>query len=195
VENLPRDGRCVLVANHASYLDVYVLVAALPGPFSFVAKAELADSAILRLFLNRIRTEFVDRFDKVQGVADARRLVQAAGQGRTLLFFPEGTFTRMPGLLPFHMGAFLTAVDARVPVVPVVIRGTRSILRADSSLPRRGAIAVRIGEPLQPRVPDSEAADPWPAAIRLRDVARAYVLKHSGEPDLAHEKVVPQLPQ
>jgi acyl carrier protein len=195
VQNVPRDGRCVLVANHASYLDVYVLVAALPGPFSFVAKAELAASPILRLFLRRIRTEFVDRFDKVQGVADAGRLVQAAGQGRTLLFFPEGTFTRMPGLLPFHMGAFLTAVDARVPVVPVVIRGTRSILRADSSLPRRGAIAVRVGKPLQPEAPDSEAAEPWPAAVRLRDAARAYVLKHSGEPDLAHEKIVPQLPQ
>jgi hypothetical protein len=66
-------------------------------------------------------------------VADARRTVQTVQADRSLVFFPEGTFTRMPGLLPFHMGAFVAAAEAGVPVVPVTIRGTRSLLRAGES--------------------------------------------------------------
>ena len=57
-----------------------------------------------------------------------------------LAWFPEGTFTRMPGLLAFHLGAFEVACQAGVPIVPVAIRGTRSILRVGpvASKTRRG---------------------------------------------------------
>jgi len=71
------------------------------------------------------------------------------------------------------------AAEAGVPIVPVTIRGTRSILRPDQWFPRRGTVAVTIGTPAPP-----EGAD-WAAAIRLRDAARAEILRHCGEPDLA----------
>ena len=182
LEHLPGQQACVIVTNHASYLDGVVLVAALPVTFSFVAKAELDRQFIPRRFLRRIGALFVERFDKQRGVADARRTVQTVQAGRSLLFFPEGTFTRMPGLLPFHMGAFVAAAEAAVPVVPVTIRGTRSLLRGDSRFPRRGVVRVIVSEPILP-----EEGTDWAAAVKLRDAARAALLACLVEPDLAEE--------
>jgi 1-acyl-sn-glycerol-3-phosphate acyltransferase len=188
-ENLPRGRPCVVVSNHASYIDSYVLVAAVPLELSFVAKGELAASRINRLFLKRIQAEFVERFDKQKGIDDARRIAAAARKGRSPMFFAEGTFTRVPGLLPFHMGAFLAAAEAGIPVVPVAIRGTRSILLDDTWFPRRGAITVTIGRPLEPEGTDGgSASDLWKSALKLRDAAREHILRYCGEPDLSHEK-------
>ncbi|MHB1143217.1 MAG: AMP-binding protein [Sulfuricaulis sp.] len=178
IENLPR-GPCVIVANHASYLDGIILTAVLPGTFSFVAKREFAAHPVARVFLRHIGAEYVERFDLARGAEDARLLARTAQRGQRLVFFPEGTFTRSTGLLPFHLGAFIAAAEAGVPVVPVTIRGTRSILRDGQWLPRRGTIGVTVGPALQP-----EGSD-WPAAVALRDAARAEILRHCGEPDLA----------
>ncbi len=194
VEGLDRlpDGKqpCVFVANHASYLDGPLLVAALARPFSFVAKIELAGQAIAGTFLRRIDTEFVERFDVKQGAEDASHLFALAKGGRSLLFFPEGTFSRNPGLLPFRLGAFLAAAEAGLPVVPVAIRGTRAILRADATLLRRGSISVTVGEPIWPQaarpVKDNAEKQPdnWAAALALREQARAFIARHAGEPTL-----------
>ena len=190
LEHLPPPGRaCILVANHASYLDGYVLVTALPREFSFVAKVEFKQSFIIRIFLRRIQAEFVERFDKQKGISDARHVAGTLRAGRSLLFFPEGTFTRRPGLLRFFLGAFVAAVEAGAPVVPIAIRGTRSMLRSDSWFPRRGAISVTVGEPLDPReIKAGAKIDDWTLALKLRDLAREEILRHSGEPDLAHER-------
>jgi 1-acyl-sn-glycerol-3-phosphate acyltransferase len=109
--------------------------------------------------------------------ADA--LAGAARAGRSLVIFPEGTLTRNAGLAPFRAGAFQAAAQAGVPVVPVALRGVRSVLRDGTWYARRAPIAVTIGEAV---VPDGED---WAAALRLRDRARADILQHCGEPDLA----------
>jgi len=179
IELLP-SGSCVLVANHASYLDGIVLAAALPHPVVFVAKSELQSQFVARVYLQRLGAVFVERFDPGRGSADARRLAELARAGGRLAFFPEGTFERMPGLAPFHMGAFVAAAEAGVPVVPLAIRGTRGMLRPDHWFPRRGAIRVTVGKPLQPQGSD------WAAALELRDAAREEILRHCGEPDLSH---------
>jgi len=175
VENLPRGAPHVLVANHASYLDGMVLVAALPAPCRFVAKRELSQSLVSRVYLRRLGAEFVERFSPQQSVADADRLADRARAGSPLAVFPEGTFRRAPGLLAFHLGAFAAAVQARV---PVAIRGSRSVLAAGQWLARRHAIVVTIGVPIA--VP-GEVTDPFAEAVALRDLARSAVLPHLGE--------------
>lgn len=184
LEHLPRGQACVIVVNHASYLDGVILVAALPSAVAFVAKAELDQQFFARRFLRRIGALFVERFDKQQSVADAQRAAQAVQAGRSLLYFPEGTFTRMPGLLPFHMGAFFAASQAGVPVVPVVIRGTRSLLRAGSWFVRRARVRIIVAAPIQPEGND------WASAVKLRDTSRASMLQHLGEPDLIQQSSV-----
>ena len=90
-------GPCVIVANHASYLDGLVLKAALPARFCFVIKKEVTRVPIAGLLLRRIGSEFVDRFNRHAGGMDARRLIKAADAGQALAFFPEGTFLPHPG--------------------------------------------------------------------------------------------------
>lgn len=191
LEKLPdRKQSCVFVVNHASFLDGPLLIAALDRPFSFVAKIELAKQAVAGIFLRRIDAEFVERFDVKKGAEDASHLFALAKTGRSLLFFPEGTFTRNPGLLPFHLGAFLSATEAGLPIVPVAIRGTRAILRGDDKLPHRGAITLTVGDPVWPQAIRSRESsaekqlDNWATALMLRDETRAFILRYSGEPDL-----------
>jgi 1-acyl-sn-glycerol-3-phosphate acyltransferase len=176
LEHLPA-GPCVLVANHCSYLDAYVLMAAIPRHFHYVAKRELLDNRWLARPLVRMGTLFVERFDVQRSADEARQVAEAARAGQSLGFFPEGTFRRMPGLRDFRMGAFIAAAQAGVPVVPVAIHGTRSMLRAGSWFPRRGRLEVLVEPPIAPD------GDDWTAAVRLRDAARTVILRNCGEPD------------
>jgi 1-acyl-sn-glycerol-3-phosphate acyltransferase len=178
VGHLDPSARFIVVSNHCSFADGPILAAALPIHTSYVAKVELSHNLFSRLFFTRLRTAFVDRFDRQKGTADARHVIRSAQGGRSFIFFPEGTFYRMPGLQPFRMGAFLTAARAGMPVVPVAIRGSRSLLRGDTWFPRRTAISVRVCPPILP-----EGSD-WDAAVRLRNATRAEILKYCGEPDL-----------
>ena len=88
------------------------------------------------------------------------------------------------------MGAFQAAAEAGVPVVPITIRGTRTVLRPDTWLPRRGKITVVVDPPIEPN-PQGERTDSgaWAEALRLRNAARARILSRSGEPDLEHGRV------
>jgi len=176
----------VLVANHASYVDGIALVAALPRPTRFVAKAEFLRGFISRVFLSRMGAEFVERFSHEASSADARRLTEITRAPTPLFFFAEGTFTRVPGLRPFHLGAFVAAAESGAAIVPVALRGTRSVLRDGSWFPRRGTIQVVIGERISPAAVAPEAqGDTWRTAIVLRDRAREHILRHCGEPDLS----------
>ncbi|MHB8666148.1 MAG: AMP-binding protein [Burkholderiales bacterium] len=180
LEHIPACGPFVIAANHASYLDGLILLAALrERGYSFAAKRELSRSFLPRVFLRAIGTDFVERDDVRQGVEDASRLADSVRAGRAPLFFAEGTFTRTAGLLPFRMGAFVVAAQTGVPLLPLAIRGARSVLRDGSWFVRRGALAVTIAAPLLPQGSD------WNAAVALRDAARAQILRHCGEPDLA----------
>ncbi len=185
LENLPSGRPCVMVVNHASYLDGIVVTAALPEPRSFIAKRELLDHFVPRIFLTAIGAAFVDRLDAQRGVEDAGRFAMSARGGQSLIVFPEGTFRRMPGLLPFRMGAFVIAAQSGVPVVPVTLRGTRSALRDGAWLFRRSRISVTFSKPIEPKGSD------WDAAIALRDAARAEMLRLCGEPDLGEETLPP----
>jgi 1-acyl-sn-glycerol-3-phosphate acyltransferase len=179
-----RAGGGILIANHASYLDGLVLAHALPGEFAVVAKKELLSNLITRLFLRGLGAIFVERFQTAGSVEDSGKIVRAARAGETVLVFPEGTFTRMPGLLEFRMGAFVSAAQSGLPIVPVAMRGTRSILRDGQWLPGWARVQVEIAPPLH------SDGDTFEAALRLRDRARAEILNRCGEPDLAAERTI-----
>lgn len=174
-------GPCVIVANHASYLDGPLITAALPPIFSFVIKQEIRKMPGAHLLLRRIGSHFVERFNRKKSAADARRILDSAKNGQALAFFAEGTFQRKPGLMPFRMGAFSTAVRADFPVVPMVIRGARHILPSGAWLPRPGKLEVIVQMPL--RV-NQLAASP---TRELVAATRTQMMRELGEVDLAPE--------
>jgi acyl carrier protein len=182
LENLPGPGAgpVVLASNHTSYLDGAVLLATLEWRgYTFVAKSELRENFLTRIFVGGLGSEFVERFDVQKSAEHADALVQAAQRGKSLIIFPEGTLVRHTGLMPFRAGAFQVAAQAGIPVVPVSLRGVRSVLRDGTWYPRRSPIAITFGAPIEP-----EGSD-WNATLRLRDRARAEILKYCGEPDRA----------
>jgi len=179
-ERLPA-GPCVIVANHASYLDGVLLKAFLPARFSFVIKKEFSRVPVAGLLLRRIGSEFVDRFNRHAGGMDARRLIKAADAGQALAFFPEGTFLATPGLGKFHTGAFVIAARVGVPVVPVAIRGTRYILPSGRALPRLGRIDIHIFDAIE----TTEDADAASVVVTTREQSRSRILTVLGEPDLS----------
>ena len=103
------------------------------------------------------------------------------------MFFPEGAFTRRAGLSEFYLGAFKVAAEAGLPVVPGIIRGTRSMLRSDQWFPRWTPLSVAIGNPIMP------AGKDFASVLRLRDEARQAVLAGCGEPDLGELVKPPDL--
>ena len=129
--------------------------------------------------------EFVERFDPRRGLDDLKRIRGTGETGRNVVFFAEGTFSAIPGLRPFRMGAFVTAVEAQLPVVPVAIAGARDILHAGSWYPHRGRLHVTVGAAIEPPAVAADPSANWRAALKLRDGARAHILRHCGEPDLS----------
>jgi 1-acyl-sn-glycerol-3-phosphate acyltransferase len=109
-------------------------------------------------------------------VADAERVTAALRRGLSVLVFPEGTFVRVPGILPFRLGAFKSAVETGCPVIPVTIRGTRDILPADDWLPRPGPVRLAVSPPLRAQ------GNEWTDMVDLRDRARTEIARRSGEP-------------
>jgi 1-acyl-sn-glycerol-3-phosphate acyltransferase len=174
--HLPDDS-CVVVANHSSYLDGIIMKAVLPPRFSFVIKREAAEWPVVGLLLKRIGSQFVERGSHGARQRDARRVMRHAEEGHSLVFFPEGTFGDEPGLRRFHVGAFVAAQRANVPVVPAVIHGARRALPNGRVAPRPGRIAVEILEPLAP-------VEGGHAAEMLRDTARRLIAGRLDEPDL-----------
>jgi len=179
-EHLPATA-CVVVANHSSYLDGIVLCAALPPRFCFVIKREMSRVPLANLLLQRIGSHYVARGGGA-AARDTRELLRRADAGDTLAIFPEGTFQPQPGLAAFRSGAFVIAARARLPLVPVAIRGTRRALPGGSFIPCPGRITVEIAPPVPP--PASHAG---PELDVARRAVRSAILARIGEPDLAPE--------
>jgi 1-acyl-sn-glycerol-3-phosphate acyltransferase len=178
LEHLEAAGPAMIVANHASYIDVIVLMAVLPEDVRFIAKAGLAGYPVVGAVIRRAGHVTIEKAELSQRLAGADQISQALGRGISIAVFPEGTFFRHPGLLPFRLGAFRAAVEAGRSVIPVALRGTRDVLPDGTWLVRRSPISVVIGAPLAP------AASGWPEFVRLRDLARAEIARHAGEPEI-----------
>lgn len=148
LDTLPAGG-CIVAANHASYLDGIILTAALPPRFGFVIKREILSVPLVALLLRRLGSQFVERFDPKASHGDASRLLRSARNGSALGIFPEGTFTAIPGIRPFRLGAFLAAARGGLPLVPAGIRGSRHCLPSGSWRPLPGPIEVHLGPALQ----------------------------------------------
>ena len=175
VEGTTIHESCVVIANHSSYLDGIILTAALPPKFTYIIKQEMTKIPVAGFVLRRLGSEFVNRENEQHRNRVARRLLNAAQSGESLVFFPEGTFDEIPGLKRFRLGAFGAAWRSHRPLFPVVISGARQKLPANTFLPSPGPLSVRICNPLHPEKTISVEA--------LMHRSRKIILQHLNEPD------------
>jgi fatty-acyl-CoA synthase len=172
LEPVALEAPAVLVANHASYLDVVVLLATLPLSVRIVAKARLASYPILGTIIRRAGYLEVQRGTS----AAAHDLVATLRNSESLFVFPEGTFVRGPGVLPFRLGAFHAAVGTSTPVLPIALVGTRAFWPDERWLLTHGPIELVVGNLMFPE------ATGWSEIVKLRDAARGWIARECGEP-------------
>lgn len=141
-------GPVVFACNHQSALDILVLAGFVPYPFGFVAKEELRSTPLIGPVLENSACVFVDRRDPRASV----RSIQQAGReirgGASVLVFPEGVRTYSGGLAPFQRGAFVLAVEAGVPVVPVALHGSYRVLDERRMAMRPGTVGLHLMPPI-----------------------------------------------
>ncbi len=183
LNNLPAID-CVVVSNHASYVDGFLLKGHLPARFSFVIKGEMRSIPLAHFLLRRAGSRFVERKDSAVSSRDARQMIKAAQSGQSLAIFPEGTFQKEPGLLRFRAGAFVAAVRGEMPIVPIVISGSRYVLPAKRFLPRYGPIRIDILAPINP----DHAS--YSSHRELAKTVRQRIISDLGEPDLVNSETL-----
>jgi 1-acyl-sn-glycerol-3-phosphate acyltransferase len=169
VQRAPLDPRrpYIVMANHASMIDIWAVLLAVPVPFRFIAKKQLGAIPIFGWAMRAGRFIFIDR----QNAASARRSIEEAARriksGQSVVIFPEGTRTRDGRLNAFKKGGFHLALDSGAEIVPVAIQGSRALMPRGSALMRAGTVRIEIGEPIATaglRLSDREAL-----ATRVRD--------------------------
>ena len=173
-ENVPR----MLVANHTSYADIVVLMAALGTDYHFVAKAEVMAMPFFGTFLRRLGHFSFRREDPQARLQQAEQIESALRRGESVFVFPEGTFSAQSGVRPFHLGAFKAAIAAQREIVPIALEGTRRALRDGTWLPHPGRITITICPPI---IPPPRAED-WQQIVRVRDSSREIIGRFAREP-------------
>ena len=177
----PSKGGLLVVSNHASYTDAVVMLALLGAyRYRFVAKQEVMSYPFIGGIMKKLGYFSFVRESPEARLKQADVLEEALARGETILIFAEGTFTPAPGLRPFQLGAFKSAVASGCPVLPIALRGTRDLLPDGKVLARHGAsITLTVCPPIFPGAPEERD---WHEILRLRDEARAAIANHCGEP-------------
>ncbi|MCK5769426.1 lysophospholipid acyltransferase family protein [Algiphilus sp.] len=179
---LPAERPVMVVANHASYLDGLLLTAALGDHISYVVKDDAAEWPLIGRVLDRLGVVFIARTEVQMSARQTRALLKRMRAGDSLGIFPEGTFRRDPGLLPFKQGAFLLAARTGTTVVPVVIHGSRTFLGEGQRWPRWSRIRIDI---LAPHYVSGNAPE------ALAEQVRASMQANLGETDPAPASLEP----
>jgi len=149
LEKLTPGASYVFASNHLSYMDTPVILAHIPADFRFMAKDGLFKIPLLGTHLGQAGHIPVPRGDPraaVKTMSLAADTIRA--RNISLLIFPEGGRSHDAILQPFKDGGAYIAIKAGVPLVPLAISGTHEILAMHSATFHRGAVTLRIGEPI-----------------------------------------------
>ena len=170
VEHVRAGQPYVYMANHSSLIDTPALFAYLPYPFRIMAKRELFFVPFMGWHLWTAGHFPIDRRDRRKTVRSLRRVIEGVRNGKSLAVFPAGPRTRDGRLQEFKPGTFKIALRAGVPIVPVTIRGTFTLLPSTTLAPRPGRVEVILGKPIETRDYDEKRL---PELIeRTKDVIR-----------------------
>ena len=148
-ERLEPGQTYVLMSNHQSVFDIFALFRSCDRPFRMVAKRILFWIPILGWSMWMCGFIPIDRSNRDSAIRSLDRAARKIRSGVSVLVFPEGTRSRDGTLQPFKKGGFMMALEAGVPVVPVVVLGTDAIMEKGSLRVGRADVTVRIGTPIE----------------------------------------------
>ena len=138
----------VFTPNHQSIIEVPLMVTYLGRNPAFLAKKELFKIPIFGKGMRQIGIIPVDRSNSAAAIESARSATRNLKTGKSYVVYPEGTRSPDGRLLPFKKGAFLMAVDAGVPVVPITVSGSSRVMPKGKVRVLPGTIRLTIHEPI-----------------------------------------------
>jgi 1-acyl-sn-glycerol-3-phosphate acyltransferase len=144
-ERLDPSRPCVYIANHASFADIWAILAEIPGTIRFVYKKGMDWIPLMGLAMRAARHIPIDRHNRSRAFSMYDRAAEMVRGGLSAIVFPEGTRSRGGRLMPFKKGPFVLAIAAGVPVVPIYCENTYELMPPGSFRPRPGTVTLHIG--------------------------------------------------
>ena len=139
---------CIYMCNHQSNFDIPVLLAYLKVQFRWLAKAELFRIPLFGFAMRRAGYISIDRTDREAAFTSLKKAAKTIREGASVIIFPEGTRSPDGNISPFKKGGFVMALDSGIPIVPVILHGTRSIMPKKQLRIVPGTVVVEITEPI-----------------------------------------------
>lgn len=147
LDNIPKEGGCILYPNHQGMYDTLAIMAVCPRPFSVVAKKELANIQFLKQVFACVKAYAIDREDVRQGLKVIMNVANDVKNGKMFIIFPEGTRSKNGNQVgEFKGGSFKAATKAKCPIVPVAL--IDSFKPFDTNSIKPVTVQVHFMEPL-----------------------------------------------
>ena len=167
VDNIPREGACIITPNHITYADPIWITIPMPRRVYYMAWHKPFRIPVLGLLM-RMFGAFPVNLDVAADASAQREAIEMIRRKRALVIFPEGGRTRTMKLMPFKMGAFRLALTHGVPIVPVTIKGADTIWPVGRIFPRTGKLTITYHPPIEVQRLPEEAN-----RLELKETARA----------------------
>ena len=148
LENLKGKGPYVFMSNHQGSYDIFALLGHLPFQFKWLAKKELFSIPFFGWTMAAAGYISVDRKGTRETVEAMNEAAHKIREGMSVVIFPEGSRSQNGSLQPFKKGGFTLAIKSRVPIVPIAIDGSRTIMPKDRLKVSPGEIWIQLGSPI-----------------------------------------------
>jgi 1-acyl-sn-glycerol-3-phosphate acyltransferase len=148
LSNIDPASPYIYMANHQSNFDIPVLLGHLTVQFRWLAKMELFKIPIFGRAMRKAGYISIDRYHRESAFESLKVAANKIKGGVSVLIFPEGTRSRDGNIRPFKKGGFVMAIDSGVPIVPVVITGTRAIMPKGKFRVYPGHVRMVIHQPI-----------------------------------------------
>jgi len=181
LERLDPGVSYVFASNHQSIYDIPIVFASLPWQLRIVAKASLGRFPFLGWHLQRTGHLLVDRHNPGPGIL--KKMARLVADRRSLIIFPEGTRSVDGAVARFKGGVFMLATDARLPVVPISIAGSRHVMKKGRLMVCPGEVRLTVHEPLPTEGVTRDQVRAF--AEHVRDVVRRDVDEPAAGPAVA----------
>ena len=146
--NIDPSKSYIYMSNHRSNFDIPVLLGCLPIQFRWLAKAELFKIPIFGRAMSGAGYVKIDRSNRESAFKSINEIAAKMKNGVSVMIFPEGTRSQDGNVKSFKKGGFVMAVDTGAPIVPVILRGTRSIMAKGSWRINPGYVSLSIEKPI-----------------------------------------------
>jgi len=146
--NIDKTKSYVIVANHQSQYDIFVVYGWLGIDFKWVMKQELRKIPGIGIGCEKVGHIFIDRSNHEKAIASLRAAKEKIVNGTSVIFFPEGTRSKDGSLGAFKKGAFKMAIDLSLPILPITIKGTKEILPTDTADLFPGKVLMTVHKPI-----------------------------------------------